>query len=338
MWTLYPPVPNKTPYFSVRGVYCGIRLDKKSTGASEERAAKRILATWKAAAERGEFLQAPAQEVLTLAKAAKAYVDAGFEDRFLDRIVAKYGTTPIADITQAVIDVWAREVYPDNPAATVNRQFYTPISAVLKRAGQDIEVRRPKGCRPQSAPFWFKPEQAFAVLDAAYAQDHEFGIFCELALYTGCRLSELLGIEIGQIDLGNSVIRLPVTKNGKPRTVHLTPGCVAALAGHPRGLQRGAGDRLFRFYKGGEFTYRLHRAIEQAGLSEAFPDARHRGFHLFRHTWATWQALYNGLTAYELARTGVWSDPRSADRYNHVAVSHEARKADNLPVREVKHG
>lgn len=335
MWTLYPPVPGKTPCFSVRGVYCGIKLDKKSTGATEERAARRILDTWKKAAERGEFATAPQAEILTLARAAEGYQAAKGANPYLPKIVAKYGHVPVEQIDQVAIDLWAVALYPENPASTRNRQVYTPVSAVLKHAlgeNKAIRISRPKGSRGNSSLHFFEPEQAFAVLEQAYAQDAEFGIFCEVALYTGCRLSELLNLTCGDINLDLARAYLRQTKNGKARWVHLTPGCVTALRALPRGLDRGADARVFRFHKGGQFTRQLHAAIDGAGLTAAFPH-RARGFHLFCHTYATWQARFNGMTSFELAKTGRWADPSSAERYNHVAPTSHAMKADNLPTR-----
>jgi hypothetical protein len=51
---------------------------------------------------------------------------------------------PLATIDQIAIDALAEELYPGYPASTKNRQFYTLISAILKRAGIERKVRRPK--------------------------------------------------------------------------------------------------------------------------------------------------------------------------------------------------
>jgi hypothetical protein len=68
--------------------------------------------------------------------------------------------------------------------------------------------------------------------------------------------------------------------------------------------------------------------LEKAGVT-----LPHRvGFHVFSHTWATWMRMYGGLDTYDLLKTDRWSDPDSADRYAHVVVSDQSRKADLLPV------
>jgi hypothetical protein len=57
-----------------------------------------------------------------------------------------------------------------------------------------------------------------------------------------------------------------------------------------------------------------------------------RGFHLFCHTYATWMVRYGKLDNYELARTGRWKDPRSAESYLHMVAGVEAKLADVLPT------
>jgi integrase len=209
-----------------------------------------------------------------------------------------------------------------------NRQVYTPVSAVLKRAGVDKRILRPKGWRGKKSVSWLEPEQAFALFGAADGIEPEFGLFLRLLCYTGMRLGEGLGVLIGQVDLGRQAIYLPQTKNGEARTVHLPPELVAALAKHPRGLDRPNIERLIRYHAGGRLRGMLKSAMSKAGLS--FPH-RQCGFHLFCHTWATWMRRYGGLDTSGLVETGRWRDPKSAARYEHLDTTEEARKADKLP-------
>jgi hypothetical protein len=58
-------------------------------------------------------------------------------------------------------------------------------------------------------------------------------------------------------------------------------------------------------------------------------------FHIFCHTYATWLRREAGLDTKGLVATGRWKDRKSADRYEHVIVSEEAKKASLLPVRKI---
>jgi integrase len=73
-----------------------------------------------------------------------------------------------------------------------------------------------------------------------------------------------------------------------------------------------------------------------AALKAGVDLPKRSAFHIFRHTYATWMRRYAGLDIKGLVATGAWKDPKSADRYSHVVVTEEARRAVMLqtPKRE----
>jgi integrase len=73
-------------------------------------------------------------------------------------------------------------------------------------------------------------------------------------------------------------------------------------------------------------------AVDRDGPGRRVLPRRQRGFHLFRHTWATWMRRYGGLDTSGLLETGAWRDRSSAARYEHLDATEEAQKADLLPV------
>lgn len=328
-WKLVPPREGKTPYFYVRGKYLGIALDR-STGASQRRAAATILNTWKRQAERGEFSK-PAEKADDNSKlfiaAAKAYMLAGGEGQYLEAIMLRWPAKLTDYIDQVAIDTLAAELYPNSPASTRNRQVYTPISAVLKHVGKDKRIKRPKGWRGSKRTFWLRPEPTFAVLSEAEALDLEFGIMCTVLNYTGLRLGECLDeLTCEGVELEREFAYIGDTKTDEPRGVYLPPIVVAALANHPRGLNRKG--RLFRFHDGGRLRDMLKAACKRAGVALPYRTA----FHVFRHNYATWMRLYGGLDSLGLIRTGVWADMDSVSRYSHSEPTAEARQAATLPT------
>jgi hypothetical protein len=74
---------------------------------------------------------------------------------------------------------------------------------------------------------------------------------------------------------------------------------------------------------------RLRRALDDDPLYALVDD-------IFRHTYATWMRREAGLDTKGLVATGAWRDRKSADRYEHVVVSEEARKAALLPTPDRK--
>ena len=58
------------------------------------------------------------------------------------------------------------------------------MSAILKHAGIDFKIRRPKGSRGRELTGWLWPEEAERLLTAAFKSDAEFGLLCMFLLYT----------------------------------------------------------------------------------------------------------------------------------------------------------
>lgn len=331
---LIAPQEGRSPFWYARGKHLEVYVDR-STKTTEERVAKLQIKRWEKQIERGEYIdpRKPPPEVAAPPKmfleAAVGYMKAGGERKYLPAILEKWRDKKLSEIDQALIDMTADELYPDAPASTKNRNFYTPVSAILKRAGIKAEIIRPIGWRGKKSISWLEPAQAFALFEAADGVDAEFGIFCRTLCYTGMRLGEALKIKLAQLDLERQAIYLPETKNSHARSVHLPSFIVTTLANHPRKLTRDSEQRLFRFHAGGRLRDMLKASMAKAGLS--FP-RRQGGFHLFCHTYGTWMHRFGGLDNFGLSRTDRWKDPRSAEIYLHTEVNSEARQADVLPI------
>ncbi len=222
MWKLVPPRAGKTPYWYVRGLYCGIRLDR-STGTADEAAAKRIIATWRKQAERGEFAR---EEGPTFLTAATAYLHAGHSNKHLRPILERWRKKMLHEIDQVAIDRLAGKLYPHATAATRNRQVYTPVMAILHHVGDERRFKRPKGAQGKKRTFWLRPPETFRLLDAAAEVDPELGILCTLLNYTGLRLGEALALLVHDVDLSRQFAYIPNTKTG---TFSNRPNALACL-------------------------------------------------------------------------------------------------------------
>lgn len=362
---LRAPRPYKSPNWSIRGTLHGIYVDR-TAGTPDKAEAQRFLTRIRKQIERGEY--APAEPVATpkaeptFADAALAYLRADGDPKGISEIIEHTGPHSLRDrklseIDQLAIDNAGADLYPDAPPATKNRQFYTPVSAVLKRAGITASIKRPKGWRGSKGTSWLEPDQAFTLIENATLQDQEFGLFCLTLLYTGMRLGDIVGARMRDLRLDQALLYIPDTKNDEPRPVHLPPIVVEAMrlmparparprktdgAVLPNGtagrsqadagvpwLERAGDAKLFRFHKGTPLRQRLIKAMKAAQLS--FP-RRQGGFHIFCHTYGTWMTRYGDLDTFGLVRTGRWKNPESANRYHHTRASEEARRADKLPT------
>jgi integrase len=316
---LYPPVGKKQTSWRIRGTYLGKHVER-SARTGKRAIAVKVLKAIERQIERGEFSE-PGEP--TFASAAAAYMKAGGERTYLKRLLEHFGEKPLSRIGQSEIDSAAIGIYPMAGPGTRNRQVYTPISAVLHHAGINLSLRRPKGASGNKATAWLWPEQFEALLAEAEKLNPEFAALLVVLCYTGMRLGEALGLRWNDVLLVEGFAYVPDTKNGEPRAVFLPPVAVAAMASLCIKT-----TRVFPYAKGGHLYSLLRAVCFKAGVDLPQRSA----FHIFRHTYATWMRRYAGLDTKALVATGAWKDRKSADRYEHVQVSEEARKAVLLPV------
>lgn len=308
-----------SPNWYLRGSVRGTPVDE-STGVADRRRALEIRAK-----RETELLDASVfgrRAVSTFLQAAVAYLESGGERRFMKPLLDYFGTTRLAVIDQAAIDAAARKLYPGRKPSTVNRQLYTPVSAVLRYAARsklcDLhELARPR--QPEGVVRWLRHDEAEALL-AAYA-DHvrPIGVFM---LFTGVRRGEALALDWRDVDLPRCEVMIRDTKNGEPRAVPLYSRAVAALANLP-GERTGA---VFRTADGQpyltSFKTAHNAACRRVGI-EAFR------IHDWRHTWATWHYAANHDLA-GLKKLGGWKSDRMVLRYAHANVDALAASIENM--------
>jgi integrase len=322
--------PTKSPYWIMRGTVRGVRIEE-STGTDNKQIAEEI----RAKREAEIFVQSVYghRATTTFAEAGLSYLENGGSKRFLEKPLRHFGRTPLAKIDQDAIDVGARKAFPDASAATRDRQWYTPVSAVLNHAARRglcsrIVMERPK--KPKGRIVSTSPEKADRLIAACNEHLRPLMIFL---FYTGARIGEALWLTWDDVDLTRSHVTFPRTKNGEQRGVPLHPRVRAALAnllhregevfrrpdGKPYERPRGdedtsAGSRIRTAFAG---------ACRRAGISDFTP-------HCCRHTWATWHYAQNrDLLA--LQRLGGWKSLAMVTRYAHVYVSELAHTIENLP-------
>ena len=156
----------------------------------------------------------------------------------------------------------------------------------------DNPLRRVKFFRADTKRLrYLTEEQLRKLLDEAdkVTRSPYLRVAIELAVYTGLRRGNLLGLQWEWVDWLNRVVRVPRTKSGKPLALPLNGTAYAALQrlwtersdspfvfAHAKGTN--AGEAVQDFKKG------FHRAVENAGIE----DFR---WHDLRHTFASWLVM-----------------------------------------------
>lgn len=138
----------------------------------------------------------------------------------------------------------------------------------------------------------------------------------ELALETAMRRSELLNLTWEDIDLRAGTAHLPVTKNGHPRTVALSPRAIELLLAGPS--RRGPVLRC----SANAIKCAFNRAKAEVGLDEiCFHQSRHEAISRM------WEL---GLNDIEIAQQSGHKDFRMLRRYSHVQATTLAEKLQTL--------
>ena len=308
---LYPP---PSGIYHVRGASHGIRIDQ-SARTRDKREAERFLEDLAAECRRrGEEARRPRN----IADAITGYLEAGGEDRYMNPVIDELGEKPLSRINQQIIDQAARRAYPKAKPSTLNRQFYTPVSAVLNYAADQgwmdrRRIRRPK--QPQGRVDWRTPEEIETLLSVS---GHLKPLLTFLA-GTGCRLTEAIELEWEDVSPEGERVVFWETKAGYARHADLQPRVRDILP------ERGEG-RIWRNSRGhGWHAYDainlgLRKITERHGLP-------HISAHVFRHTWATWAyACTKDLTF--LMQQGGWRSVNMVMRYAHTGSDDLAREVE----------
>ncbi|MDB5432300.1 MAG: Integrase protein [Caulobacter sp.] len=336
-----------SPNFYIRGSIRGFRVDE-STGLSDRKAAQEALALRHAELVR-ESLHG-AQSVKTFADAALSYMEAGGEKLYLAPLIAHFRETKLAQVGQDEIDAAAKKLGKkrggkkrkaldpkDRKAldaedrkspATINRQIYTPVMAVLHHAAQKRWCSKPVVARPklpQGRMRWLRHEEAERLIDAAPEHLRPLVVFL---LLTGARLTEALYLDWSNVDLQRGRVSFLETKNGESRGVPLhakvieelikLPGRQGAVFRRPDGQPYAGRGGL----GGGQIKTAWGTMIKRAGIKDFHP-------HDCRHTWASWHYSEN-RDVFALMALGGWKSEKMVMRYAHLNQDHLAPSIDRI--------
>lgn len=137
-----------------------------------------------------------------------------------------------------------------------------------------------------------------------------------MALTTGARKGELLGLKWADIDFEQAQARVLLTKNNDPKMLPLVPAVLAEL----ERFKAGPTVRVFGSPRNGAraFTFepQFHDALKIAKISGVT-------FHTLRHSCASMLAS-NGATLLEIADLLGHRQLQMTKRYSHLATSHKA--------------
>jgi len=150
--------------------------------------------------------------------------------------------------------------------------------------------------------------------------------FIELALNTGCRKQELLGLKWEDVDFSTRLLRLAKTKGGEWQTVPITDEARAVLIRRMRSRDEVCPGGSYVFFHEtprpgvdiGDQVLDLKKSFRAACERAAIKDFR---IHDLRHTFASW-LVAEGVSLFEVSKLLRHSSIKMSERYAHLAPDH----------------
>ncbi len=147
-------------------------------------------------------------------------------------------------------------------------------------------------------PFFYKEQQLHTLLDSEVSDGYEAQrdhTIVELLYGTGMRLSELVGLRLGDISLSNQAVKV-LGKGNKERIIPLSPNLCNELKGYFAVLQQNFAvpndSALFRTAKGEPVYSGLVYRVVRRSLAKQGVGGK-KSPHVLRHSFAT-HMLNNG--------------------------------------------
>jgi len=150
--------------------------------------------------------------------------------------------------------------------------------------------------------------------------------FIELALNTGCRKQELLGLKWSDVDLSTRLLRLAHTKAGRWQTVPINEEARKVILRRMRRRNEVCPESPYVFFhevqrgnarKGGR-VHDLKKSFKAACKQAEISDFR---IHDLRHTFASWLVM-EGVSLFKVSKLLRHETVAMTERYAHLSPDH----------------
>jgi integrase len=328
----------------VRGTYKGVKVFKSTETTIRKIAETELERITSAIYQESVFGK---QSVITFSDAVYDYIEDGGALDYLGRydevtckwsgLMGAFYNVKMVDITQDMLDIAAKKIYPNVKPQTLNRQAYTPFIAVYNHAvsKSNLPVRkwkRPTVKRKHTRKrAWFRPSQAHKFYWAL--PDHMKPLFTFLCL-SGVRITEAIELEWKDVYMGESWAEISATKTDSLRGIPLHPAIIDELYK----IRRKDG-RVFRTHTGEPYKVRRNErgALIGGGYFKKTwaTTRRNTGLHQFepyssRHTFNNWCIKYDIPAEHRIAIMGHSSDSTNS-MYTDVAIKDLVEAVKALP-------
>lgn len=245
----------------------------------------------------------------------------------------RFGPLPVTKIDEFAVDDALIELDAKGlTGSTINRYKSTLSAAFIyfiqhpefKRVGFTNPVRKESVSRfkenPSKDRFLSESEQRKLLESCRESNWDKLYLLVLMALTTGARKGELLGLAWSDIDLKTRVASLKTTKNGKPRLLPITGAVVDELLVHRK---LGAG-LVFEGIVSPDKPYEIKKPWAKVLAASGIGKCR---FHDLRHTAAS-NLVRAGRSLFEVGTLLGHSSTNMTARYSHLAIQDTQNMVD----------
>lgn len=220
------------------------------------------------------------------------------------------------------------------------RSFFKYLHKVAKiidiNPTQDLDVPTPK----KALPKFLNLNDSLRLLKASDDSDSRRN-YCIITLFLNCgmRLSELIGINISDIDFYDNKLKV-LGKGNKERMVYLNKACVEALNDYLviRKENQKAADEpaLFISNQNKRISKRRVQQIVEDTLTAAGLDGKGITTHKLRHTAATLMYQYGDADVLTLKELLGHANTSTTEIYTHLSDENVRNAVESNPLSDIK--
>lgn len=200
---------------------------------------------------------------------------------------------------------------------------------------RDIDVPSPK----MALPKFLSLNESMRLLEASDNSDSKRD-YCIITLLLNCgmRLSELIGINVSDVDFYENRIRI-LGKGNKERIVYLNNACVDALKNYleirKRNMKAVDEPALFISNRNSRISKRRVQQIVENTIKNAELDGKGYTTHKLRHTAATLMYQYGGADILTLKELLGHSSISTTEIYTHLNNEQVRSAIESNPLADV---
>ena len=197
-------------------------------------------------------------------------------------------------------------------ASTTNLYLQAIKFYVRNVLSMPFSVKLPYARKPKRLPVVLSREEILRMIASVGNRKHKTMI--ALAYASGLRVSEVVSLRVGDVDLEGKTIHLKQAKGQKDRLTVLSGSLLDDIRALSVGKQ--SGDILFGSQRGGKLSKRTAQKIFEEALQKA-GIGKPATFHSLRHSFAT-HLLENGVDVRYVQELLGHSNIRTTQRYTQV--------------------